>query len=208
MRRYGAIVGLILVTSLASGVANAAILNGSQTTNAGQNMTIDLTIDTILDTVAITMTGPEAVWFAVAFEPLAHPSGANDYSVVPLGGASAPDVQEWALGSFSAGVLLADSLSVDSNTVSAGVRTTELSGLQAGANYTYPTIPTTMDISWAYGNGADFALHADRGETTLALVEVVPEPSSVILFGMGLSAIGIMRTRGNLRRKLKNATIM
>jgi hypothetical protein len=194
MRRYSVIMGIFLIASLASGVANAAILNGSQITNAGQDMTIDLTIDTTLNTVAIVMTGPEAVWFGVGFEPLTHPSGATTYSIDALGGLSAPTVQEWALGSFGPVGQLPDSLSVDSNTVSAGVRTVELSGLQAGVNYTYPTIPTTIDISWAYGSGPDFAFHAGRGESSLTLTEV-PEPTTLALLGMvGLGVCCLRRS--------------
>jgi PEP-CTERM motif len=192
MKSYSVILALVLVASLAGGVANAAMLHGSQTTNAGQNMTVDLTIDTTLNTVAITMTGPDAVWFGVGFEPLTHPSNPSTYSIIALGGPPTPDVQEWTLGSFGPVSQLADSLSVDSNTVSAGVRTVQLSGLQAGANYTYPTIPKTMDISWAYGSGADFAIHAGRGETTLSLVELpqVPEPSTMLLAAAGVLFLG------------------
>jgi hypothetical protein len=198
MRRYGVIIVFLLVASLASGVANAAILNGFETTNLGQDMTIDLTIDTTLDTVEIVMTGPEAVWFAVGFEPLNHPSGADTYSVVPLGGAPTADVQEWALGNHSAGIQLPDSLTVDSNSVSAGVRTVELSGpasTSAGGNYNYPTDPGEMEISWAYGNGPDFAFHADRGEENLIL-SLVPEPTTLTLLGMaGLGLCSLKRRR-------------
>jgi hypothetical protein len=194
MRRYSVVMGVFLIASLASGVANATILNGSQITDAGQDMTIDLTIDTTLNTVAIVMTGPEAVWFGVGFEPLTHPSGETTYSIIPLGGTSAPDVQEWALGSNGPVGLLADSLSVDLNTVSAGVRTVELSGLQAGANYTFPAIAKTMDISWAYGRNPDFAYHAGRGETTLLLNEVpIPEPSTLLL---GIAGFGVFYLKG------------
>jgi hypothetical protein len=148
MRRYSVIMGIFLIASLTSGVANATILNGSQITDAGQNMTVDLTIDTTLDTVAIVMTGPEAVWFGVGFEPLTHPGGGvTTYSVIALGGPPTPDVQEWELGPGGPVGQLADSLTVDLNTVSAGVRTVELSGLQAGANYTYPTTSGLLDIS-------------------------------------------------------------
>ncbi len=195
MRLYTVILGLLLVASLASGVANATILNGSQITNAGQNMMVDLTIDTTLNTVAIVMTGPEAVWFGVGFEPLTHPSGASTYSVNALGGALAPDVQEWELGNFGPVGQLIDSLTVDSNTVSAGVRTVQLSGLQAGPNYTYPTIPKTMDISWAYGNGPNFAFHAGRGETTLLLSEI-PEPSTLLLLGIAGLGVCYLKRRG------------
>lgn len=190
MIRNSVILGLLLVASLASGVANAAILTGSQITNADQNMRVDLTIDTTLDTVAITMTGPEAVWFGVGFEPLTHPSGAETYSVNALGGASAPNVEEWTLGAGGPLALLADSLAVDSNTVDAGVRTVQLSGLRAGANYTFPSIPTTMDISWAFGRDPDLAFHADRGETTLVLV---PEPSTLLL--LGIAGFGVCHLR-------------
>jgi hypothetical protein len=194
MRRYSVIMGIFLIASLSSGVANATILNGSQITDAGQNMTVDLTIDTTLNTVAIVMTGPEAVWFGVGFEPLTHPSGETTYSIIPLGGASAPDVQEWALGMFGPDGQLADSLSVDLNTVSAGVRTVELSGLQAGANYTYPTTSGPLDISWAYGSGTAFGYHAARGETTLLLNEVpIPEPSTLLL---GIAGFGVLYLKG------------
>ena len=189
MKCYSVILAFVLAASLAGGVANAAILRGSQTTNVAQNMMVDLRIDTTLNTVAITMTGPEAVWFGVGFEPLTHPDGPTTYSVIPLGGALAPDVQEWALGAFGPVSLLADSLSVDLNTASAGVRTVKLSGLQAGVNYTYPTIPKTMDISWAYGSGPDFAFHAGRGETTLSLIEI-PEPSTMLLAAASLLCLG------------------
>jgi hypothetical protein len=195
LKRYSVILSLILVVGLASGVANATILNGFQTTNGGQNMTIDLTIDTTLNTVAMTMTGPESVWFAVGFEPLNHPQQASTYAVVPLGGASAPDVEERDLGPYSAGVLLADSLSVDSNTVSAGVRTVELSGLQDGANYTYPTSPETMNIYWAYGSTPDFNIHAGKGETTLDLTAVVPEPATLSLLALAGLGICVLQRR-------------
>jgi hypothetical protein len=194
MRRYIVIMGIFLIASLSSGVANATILNGSQITDAGQNMTVDLTIDTTLNTVAIVMTGPEAVWFGVGFEPLTHPGGATTYSINALGGAFAPDVQEWALGMFGPDGQLADSLSVDLNTVSVGVRTVELSGLQAGVHYTYPTIPTTIDISWAYGEDPDFQYHAGRGETTLLLNEVsIPEPTTLLL---GIAGFGVFYLKG------------
>jgi hypothetical protein len=196
MRWHSVFLGFFLIASLASGVANAAILNGFEITNAGQDMTIDLTIDTTLETVAITMTGPEAVWFAVGFEPLNHSGEEDTYSVVPLGGASAPDVQEWNLGIRSEGTLLTDSLSVVSNNVSAGVRTVELSGpasTSAGANYSFPTVPGTMNISWAYGRDPDFAYHAGRGETTL---DLVPEPTTLALLGMaGLGLCSLKRRR-------------
>ncbi len=195
MRQYSVILILLLVASLASGVANATIITGSQITNAGQNMTVDLTIDTVLNTVSLEVTGPEAVWFGVGFEPLTHPGGPTTYSVITLGGAFAPDVEEWELGTSGPVALLADSLSVDSNTVSAGVRTVQLSGLQAGANYSFPTIPKTMDISWAYGSGGGFAFHAGRGETTLLLSEV-PEPSTLLLLGIaGLGVCSLNRRR-------------
>ncbi len=200
MKCYSVILALVLVGSLAGGVANAAMLHGSQTTNAGQDMTVDLTIDTTLNTVALTMTGPEAVWFGVGFEPLTHPSGATTYSIIALGGPPTPDVQEWALGAGGPVSQLPDTLSVDSNTVSAGVRTVQLSGPQAGANYTYPTTPKTMDISWAYGSGANFAFHAGRGETTLSLEEVpVPEPATMLLAAGGLLFVGCCKLRSRRR---------
>ncbi len=194
MRQYNVILSLLLVATLASGVANATILNGSQITNAGQDMMVDLTIDTVLNTVSLEVTGPEAVWFGVGFEPLTHPGGPTTYSVIALGGASAPVVEEWELGSFGPVGQLADSLTVDSNTVSAGVRTVQLSGLQAGANYSFPTIPKTVDISWAYGSGGSFAIHAGRGETTLVLSEV-PEPSTLLLSLAGFGVFYLKRGR-------------
>jgi hypothetical protein len=196
MRRFSVIVALFSAASLAGGAVNAAILTGSQTTNAGQNMSVDLTIDTILETVALTMTGPENVWFGVAFEPFNHPTADSSYSVNVLGGASAPGVEEWSLGRFGPGVQLPDTLSVDSNTVSAGVRTVQLSGPRAGANYTFPDAPKTMDIGWAFGSGGAFAIHAGRGETTLELVPgQIPEPSTLLLLGVAGLGLGRFQRR-------------
>ena len=190
MRRYCTIAAIILIPSLLSGVADAAILRGSQVLDAGQNMTVDLRINTTTDTVGIIMTGPEAVWFGIGMQPLNHPSGDSTYTVNALGGAAAPTVQEWSLGVFGPGSQLPDTLTVDSNTVDAGVRTVELSGPRDGANYSYPTAPQTIDISWAYGNGETFAIHAGRGETTLTLI---PEPSTVLL--MGIAGLGVCLAR-------------
>eukprot|EP01084_Bolivina_argentea_P173457 300447_1 len=148
-------------------------LEGSVTVDALHSQTITLRVAPSASTVQITFTGIADEWIGFGFGSHAMP---NTYSIVADGVVNG-NISEYQLAHNSKGTELASTINVQSNTISNLVRTVILTRDIDGASkpyYSFPTIPTQIQIIWAYGpwNAPVFSqCHrmAGRGESFIDL---------------------------------------
>ncbi len=159
--------GVFLTVFLAGSSLFGQNWQGSQTVNAGQNMTLSLYIDPAADTVQITMTGPANQWKGYGFGGSAM---SGTYAIITDGNGL---IEEREMGNHTSGTVLTSSLISSSFSTSGGVTTTtvtrSLTGLTAN-HYTFSGGAITIPIIWAYGSGVSLAYHgSNRGPSTITM---------------------------------------
>lgn len=158
--------------------AQSQILVGSKVVNASSNMEISIRVDVAQNSVSIEFTGPDGVYFAYGFGS-SRMSGT--YTLLSQG----TNITERKLGNHNAGSALGNSFITNSYTVNAGVGTAIVTRARVGQSadyFTFPDSPGTITVIWARGNSNSFNYHAQRGATTISLLEEIPceETSSEI----------------------------
>ncbi len=146
----------------------AQSFSGSKVVNAANGMTISVTTYPVGDSVQVTMTGPASSWFAFGF---GQSFMNNAYCIVTDGFGG---ISERKLGNHNGGSQLTSSFTKSGQSSSSGVRTTKVTRTLMGLNsnyFTFPNSSSSITLIWAYGNGASFGSHANRGATTLTLTK-------------------------------------
>lgn len=172
-----------LVNSTAGCAQAQAVLTGAARA-PGVGTTISVRVDAKNDLVTIKMQGPSDVWFAAGFGAQAMED--RPWTVVVDGGSGA--VSERKLGGpvdnpHVPGDALKASVKVESNTVSAGVRTVVVTRPLKGASADYYTFNTTttnpsLPFITAVGSSAKLSYHKAKA------------PASMVLLPEGTSAPG------------------
>lgn len=126
-------------------------------------------------TATITLKGPPDVWFAVGFN--ADAMAKQPYTLIVNDTA----VTEMKIGmcenegKHCPGPVLVASVSLLSNTVSAGVRTVVMTRGLVGLtkdHYTFDTVVNTIPLITAVGKSQNFAYHTAHGNTMISLASV------------------------------------
>lgn len=167
MRYYHLFLILSFLFSLS---AKSQILVGSKVVNASSNMEISIRVDVAQNQVSIDFTGPDGVYFAYGF---GNSRMSGTYTLLSQGA----NISERKLGNHNAGSALVSSLNSNAYSVNAGVGTASITRAREGQNadyFTFPDSPSSITVIWARGNSNSFNYHAQRGATTISLLEEIP----------------------------------
>jgi hypothetical protein len=150
-------------------------------TGAAGNVSLSIALDEAANAAIITLQGPAAVWFGVAFDAVGMAS--QPYAIVVEGGSSGA-ISERKLGVHAPGTLLQPSVAVVASSVSGGRRTVVLRRKLSLADYehdffTFDVTATSMPYIAAVGASAKYAYHKAHYGATLSLFAADAQPTCV-----------------------------
>ncbi len=156
-----------IILCLLVNITYAAQKQATTTANFGNgNIQVTITLDNSTNKATIVMEGPETKWYAIGF---GNNQMNGTYSIVIDGGVPT----ERKLGNHSSGFVLTSSLTVNSNTINAGVRTVSVTRDLTGSSSDYYTFDYNAlgDIDVIYGVGSSSSLknHGSSNRTTTNL---------------------------------------
>jgi len=133
-------------------------------------LSCDILMDSASNKLTITMVGPSTVWYSVGF---GNSLMSKTYSIIVDGSGN---VEERYLVGTTSGISLADTFTVESNSVTASVRTVTIS---RDLNYKTPTSyhhsfslsEATIDTIWGYGTTSYLENHGvdQRGDEKITM---------------------------------------
>jgi hypothetical protein len=169
--------------------AEASLFHASQTIDLANPILVEVELNDATQQATISITGPDNKWFGVGF---GNDVMQDTYAILAQDGF----VEERKMESFGAGVALAPSFSLLSDSTSGGLRTLELTRPLAGAtpdHYTFLAAEAAIPIIAAHGRDLLFEYHEDRAPSTLSFSRAVPVPGALPLCLVTLGALAPRR---------------
>ncbi len=160
---------------------------GTGTIDFNNNFSADIAINGTTNTTTLTLIVPDNVWFAVSFGGNNMSSGAD---VFRSNGSAIVDAR--STGRFLPTADSQQDWSVQSNTVSGGVRTmivTRANNTNDSNDFVFNPNTGSLTLMWAHGSSSTYAYHgSNRGATSVSVLstpkanlldfEMYPNPAS------------------------------
>jgi hypothetical protein len=155
----------------------AQIVMGTVSVGSGSNLcTLTVITNTNTNTVSFQMKGPSTKWFGFGFATSSMGTGA--YTI--LGNVNGQNPSEYNQVNHATPTLQSvQNLSGITSSTAGGFTTYQFSrALNTGNSndYTFSGQVSTINLIWAYGNTTSLANHANRGVTSIALVNACNIP--------------------------------
>eukprot|EP01084_Bolivina_argentea_P172518 298851_1 len=158
---------------------NQFTLKGEKTVDSDHHEAVTLEVSPSTNIAQITMTGKSSEWMGVGWG-----GHSMDHTYAICADGEGTGVSEWTLGDNKRGTQLRKTITVQSDTVSNGVRTvvvTRNTTVTGSQYYNFPEKAEQIEIIWAYGP-SDQAIYnkstemGGHGETTLNLGQAISMP--------------------------------